>query len=46
MQEHGRELILVKAFVLTILCTGLKIKTRTSAIMKANILAMHGPLAK
>jgi hypothetical protein len=36
----------VKAFALTIPCIGLKIKTRTSTIIKANIFAMHGPSAK
>jgi len=46
MQEHGRELIRVKAFALIIPYIGLKIKTRTSTIIKANIFAMHGPSAK
>jgi hypothetical protein len=36
----------VKAFALTIPYIGLKIGTRTSTIIKANIFAMHGPLAK
>jgi len=36
----------VKAFALPTLCIGLKIKTRTHTIIKANTIAMHGPLAK
>ena len=36
----------MKAFALTIPCIGLKIKTRTSTIIKANTVAMHGPSAK
>ena len=36
----------MKAFALTTLCIGLKVKTRTSTIIKTNILAMHGPSAK
>jgi hypothetical protein len=36
----------MKAFALTIPCIGSKIRTKTSTIIKANTLAMHGPLAK
>ena len=35
-----------KASALTIPCIGLKIKIRTSTIIKANIFAMHGLSAK
>jgi hypothetical protein len=36
----------VKAFALTIPYIGLKIRTKTSTIIKANMFAMHGPSAK
>ena len=36
----------MKAFALIIPYIGLKIKTRTSTIIKANKLAMHRPSAK
>ena len=36
----------MKAFALIIPYIGLKIKTRTSTIIKAKTLAMHGPLEK
>ena len=35
-----------EAFALTIPYIGLKIRIETSAIIKANTLAMHGPSAK
>ena len=36
----------MKPFALTISHIGSKIRTKTSTIIKANTLAMHGPLAK
>ena len=36
----------MKALALTIPYIGSKIKTKTSTIIKANTLAMHGPSAK